>query len=105
MTAETAIWQVVAVTDGYALETDEIAELADDTVEDVRIMIVRGSAAPANDHGRYLRTPSSGHEVCDPWYIEDVADEWGWFDDRDQFDRRWVQAQAMAAGLNAVTTK
>jgi hypothetical protein len=99
---KTATWQVIAVTDGYALSPDEITALADDTVEDVRIMIVRGSAAPIsylNSNGvKYLRMPGS-------WCTEDVAGEWDWFDDRAQFDRRWAQAQAMVAGLNAVTPK
>ncbi len=98
MTTETAppkvnTWTAVAVHEGYALYPYEIADLTEEELYDVRIQIVRGSAAPVEhvDDGPRMPGVYDGEDL-----IFEVSDA----ESREEFERRFTQASAMADGLN-----
>lgn len=86
-------WQaVLAWRDGYLTTWDDVDEPGD-----VRIQIVRDTAAPIDRDGDGMpRLPGTynGADLLADWDGED-------FEDLDEVRARWVQAQAMAVGLNA----
>lgn len=63
--------------------------------DDVRISIVRGTAAPA------ASGPVGARRLPGTYNSDDHLIEFDDFEDLDEVRARWVQAQAMAAGLNA----
>jgi hypothetical protein len=87
-------WQAVAVHEGYALGADEIAEMTEDDLYDVRVEIVRGTAAPQKAWPDELKMPGS-------YRSEDLVFEVADAETREEFERNLKRAEAMAAGLNA----
>lgn len=83
--------------DGFVIASPVDADNDGAEPEDLRIQVVRRSALPAEDVGD-LRMPGT-------WASPDRIVEWDDFDDWDEVKARWVQAQAMAAGLNAAATE
>lgn len=88
-------WEaVIADTYGWVTSLDEVAR-GDDAAGEFRIAIVRGSAAPTGpDVDGMRRLPGS-------YKGDDHLVEWLGLEDYDEITARWVQAEAMAAGLNA----
>ncbi|GAA0720171.1 hypothetical protein Drose_06460 [Dactylosporangium roseum] len=80
---------------GHVEQIDELREWHEDDLGETRISIVRRSAVPTGpdaDGNRYLPVRHNG---------EDLLIEWGDFEEYDEVEARWVQAEAMVAGLNA----
>lgn len=97
-------WQAVLLDSyGYVLSTDEFQEDGTDP-DEVRIVIVRGTAAPVPDGGdtASLRMPGtySGGDLLVEFEGSDFEGETEEEAMRSVLSRL-VQAQAMAAGLNA----
>ncbi|MFG2046182.1 hypothetical protein ACGFIW_01960 [Micromonospora sp. NPDC048935] len=90
----------LADSDGFVYESvaDVIADLGDE--EEVRIGVVRGSAAPTERDGG-LRLPGTNKVGDRAFEVEVYVDGEG--DNADSAVTRYAQALAMAAGLNAVS--
>jgi hypothetical protein len=85
-------WQAVLIEGGNVLAWDDFdGNYVAGLEEDVRIEIVRGTAAP-EDNGRMPGT----------YEAADVAVEFGDFDSYEEVEQQWSRAVAMAAGLNQV---
>jgi hypothetical protein len=80
---------VLAARDGWLVVVDD----EEDDPKDVQIVIVRRSAAPVDHYGTD-RLPGS---YASPDHLVRFDD----FEDWVEVRTRWVQAQAMVAGLNA----
>ena len=86
-------WEAVLTNyEGWVVALDD---LDDDGPYDMRVSIVRRSAAPVGDQDAdgYRRLPGS-------YASEDHLVEWCDFEERYEVEARWVQAQAMVVGLN-----
>src|ERR1051325_2811537 len=94
----TGPWTAVMSIDGEILDrTQTFDTLAPD--DEVEISIRRGSALP--DHDGYLPGSYASGDIIELWdglYVEDG-------DPSTDAPARWAQAQAMAAGLNAVASR
>lgn len=88
-------WQaVLADRFGEVMTIDEFDEWQVDP-DDVKVVIVRGTAVPTDRHDTgELRLPGS-------WRSDDRLVEFDDFEEPEEVEARWAQAQAMAAGLNA----
>lgn len=88
-------WQAVLAVAGTVITHTEIGDIRH---EEISVMILRGTSLPYV----YDRDP------CDPNWIRvpdlfkraDRPIEWNHFESDDEVRTAWVQAQAMAAGLN-----
>lgn len=96
MTTKTDQWQAVIADDyGYVVDA---ASLTDGSyyAEDVpclQVVVVRGTAAPVVHDDDDPRLPGT-------WAPEDRAGNFDGFDLTDEVSAKFLQAQAMAAGLN-----
>lgn len=85
-------WQaVLAYREGFPLTIEEFNSDGVDP-DDVRIQIVRGTAAPANYHGN-LRLPGCFQSA-------DKLVEFDDFEEDEEVAACWARAQAMVVGLN-----
>lgn len=87
--------------DGFVYESvADALENAEDTEDEFQITVVRGTALPNDRSGCRLRLPGSNHCGDRAYEIDDV-----YLEDPDDptvgAEARLLQAQAMAAGLNA----
>lgn len=80
---------------GNVATLDEVREWPEDDLDEVRVSIARRSALPAGpDADGEKKLPGS-------YNGGDLLIEWADFEEYDEVETRWVQAEAMAAGLNA----
>lgn len=89
-------WQaVLAWRDGYVTTWNDADEACADH-DDLRIAIVRDTAVPTDRDGDGMLRMASTYKSTDHLI------EWDgeYFDDLDEVRARWLQAQAMVAGLN-----
>lgn len=85
-------WRAVLVDGGEAMTWDDFdGNYLDGAEDDVRIEIVRGTAAP-DDTGRMPGT----------YETADVAVEFADFDSYEEVEQKWHRALAMTAGLNQI---
>lgn len=93
-------WQAV-LSDRYGFvytDADDARENAEDEDEELTVSVVRGTAAPADRGGCRMRLPGSNQCGDEAYAIEAFLDD---DDPSVGAEVRLIQAQAMAAGLNA----
>jgi hypothetical protein len=83
-------WHAV-LADRYGYPIDQ-GDIVDYEPDELKVSIVRGSAVPIEVDGE-ARLPGS-------WLSADRIAEFDDFEEPEEVEARWVQAQAMAAGLN-----
>ncbi|GGM52558.1 hypothetical protein ACFFX1_55515 [Dactylosporangium sucinum] len=93
--ALTGPWQAILSDHGEVLNIAEVREYDVESLYDMRISIVRGSALPTQAH------PDDPQQMPPSSDGGDIVIEWEYFEEYDEIETRWVQAEAMAAGLNA----